>query len=275
SPISSLSLQKALYFADKVGEYPIGIALEGKEYNVMVKKEIFNKLPSQPTFIPIIRPIQGSESPAAWDIQQCVKCSSPLQPPIKNILEKSPFIGSLSTRHYIELLKMTAKLLNLNWTTYPQARQISSHILSGVIMFYTEQSDQSCILINEVESYGRTRMIDCHSEQRTAVKGVPKDTSLPETVRKDRYKGVHPVTLHKKDGKRLVIGTFTCNILVTSCVRLDPEGKSAVSVGGDTQIFVISERDTSKIPNQALQGNEEEITFQGDKKYGDGVSTAD
>ncbi|ORY91812.1 hypothetical protein BCR41DRAFT_403493, partial [Lobosporangium transversale] len=102
-------------------------------------------------------------------------------------------------------------------------------------------------LINGVESYGRTRMVDCHSEQTATVKGVPKDTSLSETVRKDKYKGIHPVTLHEKDGKRLVISTFTCDILVTSCVRLDPEGKSAVSVGGDTHIFIISEKDSSKI----------------------------
>ncbi|ORY88364.1 hypothetical protein BCR41DRAFT_316018 [Lobosporangium transversale] len=107
--------------------------------------------------------------------------------------------------------------------------------------------DLSCILINEVESYGRTRAVDSHAEQTIWVKDVPKNTSVPKTVGKYKYKGIRPVTLQEKDGQRLVIGTFTCDILVTSCIRLDPGGKSAVSVGGDTRNFVIPEKESPKI----------------------------
>ncbi|KAF9342610.1 hypothetical protein BGX34_007897, partial [Mortierella sp. NVP85] len=49
------------------------------------------------------------------------------------------------------------------------------------------------------------------------------------------------------DYKRLVIGTFTCDILVTSSVRLDDSGKGFVSVGGDASIFEITKQDSGHI----------------------------
>lgn len=90
-------------------------------------------------------------------------------------------------------------------------------------------------------------MIDCHREQTGVVKEVPMATSMPSTVGDDHYKGIHPVTLAKKDCKRLVIGTFTCDVLVTSCVRLDIINNASVSVGADTLNYEILERDSHNI----------------------------
>ncbi|KAK3823600.1 MAG: hypothetical protein J3Q66DRAFT_425627, partial [Benniella sp.] len=103
-------------------------------------------------------------------------------------------------------------------------------------------------LINEVEVYGRGRIHDCHCEQSGNVKDMPMSTSMPSTTGEDYYKDVHPVTLQSGiDGKRLQIGTKTCDIHVTSCIRLDSTNKAPFSVGGETLNFEISKSEVRDI----------------------------
>ncbi|KAI8595148.1 hypothetical protein EDD21DRAFT_344865 [Dissophora ornata] len=93
-------------------------------------------------------------------------------------------------------------------------------------------------MVNTCEIYGRTKTVDIHREPIVSVKkGKPISTPLlPST--KLRYSDAWPLTLASKDGPRLVIGTQSCNALVTSSLRLDIPGIG--SVGGSTLSFLLN-----------------------------------
>jgi hypothetical protein len=242
---SEASQQKALFYADQFDRLPIGFSMDGNEQNALVTRNLYSSLPDQP-FIAIINKSNAeSDKRPPWEVQRCLTCNPPLIPLIGDILGNSPLSGVLGMRNYKEVSNSTRKRLDLNWLRFPQARQIVSHLLSGAIIYNTK--NEYAVLINEVEIYGRSRLIDCHREQTGVVKGIPIATSMPSTSGMDVYKGVHPVTISNKDCKRLVIGMHTCDALVTSCIRLDVHGKGLVSIGGDTHIFEIKEQDSSRI----------------------------
>ncbi|KAI8351076.1 hypothetical protein B0O80DRAFT_416756 [Mortierella sp. GBAus27b] len=92
-------------------------------------------------------------------------------------------------------------------------------------------------MINTVEVYGRTNLKDAHRETFGIQKLSAIDTSLPAADGGDRYPDIRPVTMTYGLEKRLVIGSGTCDILVTSCIRLDSKGPELVSVGGSTTCF--------------------------------------
>ena len=167
----------------------------------------------------------------------------PVPPPLGDIIEKAPFAKVLKKRRYLELSKERSEELNLNWTRHPEARLVAGQMLAGAIL-YNVKSGKG-ILVNEVEVYGRGRMEDCHREQTGKVKDVPRASSVPSTLGVDHYEGVHPVTTGNKDCRRLVIGTKTCDVLVTSCVGLDD--KTPISVGSETLNFKIMEADVEHI----------------------------
>jgi hypothetical protein len=125
-----------------------------------------------------------------------------------------------------------------------QAPQVVSHLLAGSLLINTER--KIGILINEVEVYGRREVDDCHREQLGLIKGFSMETSMPSTFGEDAYKDVHPVVVSPREGggKRLVIGTRKCDVLVTSCLRLD---QKSISVGGETHIFPIGEQDARRL----------------------------
>ncbi|KAF9997555.1 hypothetical protein BGZ65_006870 [Modicella reniformis] len=101
-------------------------------------------------------------------------------------------------------------------------------------------------MINEVEVYGRERTEDCHREHSGLIKGMPRGSSMPRTTGEDLYKDVRPVTMPAEmNSKRLVIGTLTCDILVTGCVGFG-NGSPPVPAGGTTVVIEINDNDSSK-----------------------------
>ncbi|KAK3807937.1 MAG: hypothetical protein J3Q66DRAFT_258713, partial [Benniella sp.] len=50
--------------------------------------------------------------------------------------------------------------LNLNWIRYPEAPLVASCMLAGGILYNIKTGE--AILMNEVETYGRGRQVDCH-----------------------------------------------------------------------------------------------------------------
>ncbi|ORZ08238.1 hypothetical protein BCR41DRAFT_296732, partial [Lobosporangium transversale] len=58
------------------------------------------------------------------------------------------------------------------------------------------------------------------------------------------YKDVWPTTIALKDGYRLVIGTQTFNVLVTSSIRL--KIKELPSLGGIATLFTIRDNQSSR-----------------------------
>jgi len=168
-------------------------------------------------------------------------------PEIADIIKKTPFAEVLGTRCYKKLSKKRCTQLNLNWTRHPEARLVASHMLAGAILYNVQTGE--AILVNEVETYGRGRIHDSHREQSGVAKdNIPMPTSMPSTTGKDYYKDVHPVTYDsKQDGKRLQIRTKTCDMLITSCVRLDRTSKAPFSLGGATLNFEILEAEVHNI----------------------------
>ncbi|KAG0267224.1 hypothetical protein DFQ27_009005 [Actinomortierella ambigua] len=138
---------------------------------------------------------------------------SPVNSPcLDSVLALSPYCKVLSTRTFVELTDSIRGLLNEDWNFQPQHREECPEMLSGSI-------------VNTVEAYGRTLMVDAHCEPFGLTKGVAIRTSLPKPGI-GYYKNVWPSTMIAVDGERLVIGTQSFDALVTSSVRLDVRGEA-------------------------------------------------
>lgn len=138
-----------------------------------------------------------------------------------------------------------ANLLNQDWLLRPQMRFYAAKVLAGAIL--VNPSSLSAIMINTIEVYGRTSIIDAHCERSMTKKKVAAPTTNPPID--TRYCNVWVVSMNDIDGSKLNISTKTFNGLVTSSMRLDaniiPElgaGTSAFDVDEDTgrqvQIFL-------------------------------------
>ncbi|KAF9154223.1 hypothetical protein BGX21_004183 [Mortierella sp. AD011] len=233
--------RKTLTYAERLHQFPLGLSFNGTELNALVPLDVFSLIPDKPTLAIVNKPTRqdGEDSPDF--IEENLR-SLPL---VMEFIEKSGFGHIIGTRKYKELSKKYCLLLNKNWDRFPQAGFVASQILAGAIL--VNSNDMSSILFNETETFGRNRTADSHNEQLGVRKGEPRKTSVPSTTGEDFYRGVHPVTLVQKDGQRLVIGTNTCDILVTSCVRLDNFKENWVSVGGETLNYVIPIQESKNI----------------------------
>ncbi|KAF9411171.1 hypothetical protein BGZ76_005384, partial [Entomortierella beljakovae] len=230
---------RTVIFAEKLSQYPIGISIDGKEFDALVPQETFDSFPSKPTLAVVNKPLQ--------ELRQSGRTMDNLAttPLIMEIVKKSGYNHVIGTRIYEELSAKTVKMLNRDWARYPQAGLAASQLLAGAILVSVK--DMTSVLLNETEAYGRTKMTDCHAEQLGIRKGAPLENSIPSTKDDDYYPGVHPVTITGKDGHRLEIGSFTCDVLITSCTSLDRVDDTRVSVGGETLVFQINQRDTSHV----------------------------
>ncbi|KAI7898005.1 uncharacterized protein BX663DRAFT_546726 [Cokeromyces recurvatus] len=72
----------------------------------------------------------------------------------------------------------------------------------------------------EVNPNGRTKGNDTHREHFRTKKQTAVNNSLPPPV-VTKYKNVWPITINFNDGDKLVVGTLSCNVLVTSSIRID------------------------------------------------------
>ncbi|KAI9498827.1 hypothetical protein BDB00DRAFT_745459, partial [Zychaea mexicana] len=82
-------------------------------------------------------------------------------------------------------------------------------------------------IINCGEVYGRTQMVDVHRENFSTKKGSPPSTTLP--LDNTKYPNVWITTKMDSDGKKLIIGTKSWNLLVTSSLRIDTIKPPSVS----------------------------------------------
>ncbi|KAI8374646.1 uncharacterized protein BYT42DRAFT_414614 [Radiomyces spectabilis] len=134
----------------------------------------------------------------------------------------------LSKGEFSELTSAQVSTLNKDWQLYPQLRFYASQLFAGAIMI----DNGRAILINTVEPYSRDSSLDAHFERR--LPGMP--SSYPDA--RGKY-GHFTTVLMQSDGvKKLVVGTRTCNLLVTSSIRLDI---ASVNIGPGTSHFKPSE----------------------------------
>ncbi|ORZ09031.1 hypothetical protein BCR41DRAFT_358761 [Lobosporangium transversale] len=236
--------QKMLYYSDRMGQFPMGISISGCEFDALVSETVYHSLPTASVLALVNKSVHASGYLPPWKIQENER-SDAVPPSIEGILRHSPFAEAINKRSFTELTDSTSEQLNLSWERTPQACHIASHLLSGTLLLNSRS--ETLLLINEVEVYGRGRLHDSHHEQTGIVKDVPKETSMPKTTGEDHYFGVRPITMERSGGKHLVIGTFKCDILVTSCLRLDIKCVESISAGGITQNFNISESESKYI----------------------------
>lgn len=146
------------------------------------------------------------------------------------MLHNSPYARVLSERKFIELDPETCKLLKDDWTIRPQMRYLSVQAMPGAIML--NEANSNAVLLNCVEGYRRTSSVDAHRERFASIKGYTPQHSLPPPS--SRYANVWPCTIADNDGQKLVIGTQTANLLVTSSIRTDTKMLPSVWWGGGT-----------------------------------------
>ncbi|KAF9195850.1 hypothetical protein BGZ49_002953, partial [Haplosporangium sp. Z 27] len=225
---------KALLTSARLNIAPIGISIGGVETSVTVDQALYDVLPNQP-FIIVAHKSQPTHS------RNMENHGTPSTPEVATIVNKSRCAEVLRTRSYEELDGKMCEYLNMDWNRNPQAGNVAASIISGCII--SNIFNGKAILVNEVEIYGRDEMLDCHQEHPRNEKGVIGKASTPSTTGEEFYKGVRPVTLRGRDGVRLVIGTCSCNALITSCVRIDEDVEGSISVGGDTVNFEILENE--------------------------------
>ncbi|KAF9357325.1 hypothetical protein BGX34_009441, partial [Mortierella sp. NVP85] len=215
---------KALIYADKLEQYPIGLSVEGKEMNALVSRNVHDALPNEPFLGMIKKSIADAEDKLSLKKNPCVTCNLPSVPAIADIIKNTPFAEVLGSRCYKMLSKKRCEWLNLNWTRHPEARLVASHMLAGAILYNIQTGE--AIFVNEVETYGRGRIHDCHREQTGFAKdNIPMPTSMPSTTGKDYYKDVHPVTYDSMQD----VGGETLNFEILesevhdNCILLDSE----------------------------------------------------
>ncbi|GAA5799033.1 hypothetical protein HPULCUR_004442 [Helicostylum pulchrum] len=143
----------------------------------------------------------------------------------KPAADLDPSIGVPCVKDYcnsdslIKHIKSTSR----DWLEYPQLRYCGSQMLAGAIL----AEGQNSILLNTVEPYSRDLLLDAHYERLSA-----DQSSFPETL--GIYGFLFICLIDTQDGKKLIIGTRTCNFLVTSSMRLDVH---SVNLGPSTTHF--------------------------------------
>ncbi|KAI8639730.1 hypothetical protein BD408DRAFT_434941 [Parasitella parasitica] len=153
----------------------------------------------------------------------CVKddCNSDFL--IVHIKSTSQAAKKLSTTLYEEFTLEHSNILSRDWLEYPQLRYCGFQILAGAIL----AEGQNSILLNTVEPYSHDPLLGARYERLSA-----DQSSFPETL---GIYGFLPIYLiDTQNGKKLIIGTRTCNFLVTSSMRMDVH---SVNLGPSTTHF--------------------------------------
>jgi hypothetical protein len=112
-------------------------------------------------------------------------------------------------------------------------------ILGGSILLNTRNNQ--AVMINTVELYGRTKVIDGHREPFGKLKDGVHATSLPPPLN-TIYPDIWPVLLSHNDVPRLIVGTQVLNALVTASICLDQN--LPPSVGAVTSNFNLTLSDS-------------------------------
>ncbi|KAG1048474.1 hypothetical protein G6F43_009134 [Rhizopus delemar] len=147
-----------------------------------------------------------------------------------SITHYGPFASILSKRHFTELKPDICQMLNDDWEAFAQLRFVCSQLLAGAIII---NNKGEAVILNTVEAYGRSRSMDVHRERVSVKKGFSSPSSLPPI--NTRYPKTWATILNDSEGKKLVVGSKSMNVLVTSSLRVDII--LPLSVGGITAAF--------------------------------------
>ncbi|CAO3591440.1 unnamed protein product [Absidia cylindrospora] len=211
--------KKTLFIVDALQLKPFSIISElGTEHSALSHPTVIKNVTSS---LSTIRPIVPNKRPfyeADSRKNTCTHCITDHPIEIESLLTTSPHRNILNTRSFVELSDDLCTLLNTDWEFYTNMKYVSAQLLAGAILL--NRSNGQSIMINTVETYGRTKMVDVHREPFGMKKQCALSTSIPPPLN-TRYPDIWPTTTNNIHGTKLVIGTHAFNALVTSSLRLD------------------------------------------------------
>ncbi|EIE76148.1 hypothetical protein RO3G_00852 [Rhizopus delemar RA 99-880] len=150
----------------------------------------------------------------------------------KHIISTSPIYRHIADQQYVELSKQITQEINKDWAFFSQLRFATSQIFAGSILL----SGSTALLIKCVESYGRLKTVDSRHERRTSL--AAHQSSFPKI--KSKYGQVAFCLTQDDNTTKLKIGATSCNLLVTSSMRLDKQTitNKTIEMGPNTSNFV-------------------------------------
>lgn len=156
---------------------------------------------------------------------------------------------------YSEISKSERYILNRDWSHADQVRLACAQLLAGAILV----QDDEILLINMVEVYARSAPLDAHHERIGPIKTF---SSIP--TRLDFYQDIVVKQVYEDNSKKLIIGTFSFNALITSSLRLDinclPQvGPSThnFSPSKNTRIYIA--HSSIELANSIIEDRKEEL----------------
>ncbi|EPB83895.1 hypothetical protein HMPREF1544_09349 [Mucor circinelloides 1006PhL] len=151
---------------------------------------------------------------------------------LNHIIKTSPFYKHLSDTKYVELSKSTVSMISKDWIQFPQLRYAIPQLFSGAVII----DEYAALLVNGLEPYGRLRIVEAHFERRT--KSTLSQPSFPK--KETKYGWTTTVAVEDGNTTKLKIGLLTCNLLITSSLRIDNHAATtngAIELGSNTDIF--------------------------------------
>jgi hypothetical protein len=143
---------KALYIVDSLSLQPFTIlATDGKEKNALIHAFIINDL-------------------------QC-NCDS-----VGSLLLNPPFTKLLYQLNYVELSLEICNLSNQNWEFYSRVKFATAKLFSGSVLHNT--NDGQAVVVNTVEAYGQTKLVDSHCESCGMIKCMGQTISIRPPIPK-------------------------------------------------------------------------------------------
>ncbi|KAI7900882.1 uncharacterized protein BX663DRAFT_438374, partial [Cokeromyces recurvatus] len=134
--------------------------------------------------------------------------------------------GILKHEKYEEINESAFSILNQDWKRKPYIRIACGQLLAGSILVEENQA----LLINCIELYNRKPSVDLHYERfgsRFSISSIPS--------KNNKYNGINIISKAEDKSRKLLIGTFVFNGLVTSSIRLDKD--FSPEVGASTFLF--------------------------------------
>lgn len=209
--------QKSLLLIDLLKLEPIAVKTPNKDYYLLGNNLSITELSvNQPSASFKIPPLHVSTAHSSTVHQSL----------LQHLITNSRISNILQNEVYMEIDENISNTANIDWIDSPQSRYAVSQLFAGCILL----DGTKALLINYVESYGRKKDNDPHAEQYSV---TDRETSIP--AHNDRYDSVCVRIMNKDNRIKLIIGTFSCNLLVTSSCTIDKN--LVICVGPPTNSF--------------------------------------
>ncbi|KAI7889556.1 uncharacterized protein EV154DRAFT_273824 [Mucor mucedo] len=170
---------------------------------------------------------------------------------LASLIHGSPLRNLLMQRTYFQLNDEISSLLNGDWKHEPNLKFACAQVLAGAILLNV--SSGVAIMINTIEMYGMTKSVDIHRDVSASM-----DSSLPPIS--SNYCDVWPCIQNTRDGRKLVIASFSCIGLITSSMRVDiledpniGPSSSTITISPETTKLYIDQESWNKANALALK----------------------